>query len=45
MAIVRKSAAEIEQMERAARVVAETLELVGEHVRPGVTTQELDELA
>ena len=45
MAIIRKSAAEIEQMERAARVVAETLELIGEHVRPGVTTQELDELA
>jgi methionyl aminopeptidase len=45
MAIIRKSAAEIEQMERAARVVAETLELIGEHVRPGVTTLELDELA
>jgi methionyl aminopeptidase len=43
--IIRKSAQEIEQMERAARVVAETLELLGEHVRPGVTTQELDELA
>ena len=45
MAIIRKSAAEIAQMERAARVVAETLELVGEHIRPGVTTQDLDELA
>jgi methionyl aminopeptidase len=43
--IIRKSAAEIEQMERAAHVVAQTIDLVGEHVRPGVTTQELDELA
>jgi methionyl aminopeptidase len=43
--IIRKSAQEIEQMERAARVVAETLDLLEEHIRPGVTTQELDELA
>ena len=43
--IIRKSSAEIEQMERAGRVVVETLELLGEHVRSGVTTQELDELA
>jgi methionyl aminopeptidase len=45
MAIIRKSTAEIEQMERAGRVVVETLQLIGEHVKPGVTTQELDELA
>jgi methionyl aminopeptidase len=32
-------------MARAGRVVADTLALVGEHVRPGVTTAELDELA
>jgi methionyl aminopeptidase len=43
--IIRKSAAEIERMERAGQVVVRTIELVGEHVRPGVTTQELDELA
>ncbi len=43
--IIRKSLAEIEQMEKAGRVVVDTLELIGEHVRPGVTTQELDELA
>jgi methionyl aminopeptidase len=43
--IIRKSPSEIEQMERAGRVVVETLQLIGEHVRPGVTTQELDELA
>jgi len=43
--IIRKSPAEIDQMEQAGRVVVETLELLGEHIRPGVTTQELDELA
>src|SRR4051795_10853775 len=32
-------------MERAAQVVAETLALVGDHVVPGITTHELDELA
>jgi methionyl aminopeptidase len=45
MPIIRKSLAEIEQMERAGRVVVETLELLGEHVRPGVTTAELDTIA
>jgi methionyl aminopeptidase len=43
--IIRKSAAELEAMARAGSVVAETLALIGEHVRPGVTTLELDELA
>jgi methionyl aminopeptidase len=43
--IIRKSASEIEQMERAAQVVAETLQLLGDRVVPGVTTEELDELA
>ena len=43
--IIRKSAAELERMARAGRVVAETLALVGEHARPGVTTGELDALA
>ena len=42
--IIRKAASEIERMARAGEVVAETLALVGEHVRPGVTTKELDEL-
>ena len=45
MAIIRKSAAEIDQMERAGRVVMETLELVGEQIKPGVTTGELDAIA
>jgi methionyl aminopeptidase len=43
--IIRKSTQELERMARAGRVVAETHALVGEHVRPGVTTEELDKLA
>jgi methionyl aminopeptidase len=43
--IVRKSPAEIDQMGRAGRIVAETLALMGEHIRPGVTTAELDAIA
>ena len=43
--IVRKSAAEIEGMERAGQIVAGTIALIGEHARPGITTGELDRLA
>jgi len=43
--IIRKAPSEIERMARAGEVVAETLALVGEHARPGVTTQDLDEFA
>lgn len=43
--IVRKSAAEIETMARAGRVVAETIARLGEQVRLGVTTEALDRLA
>jgi methionyl aminopeptidase len=43
--IIRKSKTEIETMARAGRVVAETLRRLGEHMRPGVTTKELDEVA
>jgi methionyl aminopeptidase len=43
--IIRKSTAEIETMAAAGRVVADTIALIGEHLRPGVTTGELDELA
>jgi methionyl aminopeptidase len=43
--IIRKSQEEIERMARAGRIVVETLALIGEHVRPGVSTAELDELA
>jgi methionyl aminopeptidase len=43
--IIRKSPQEIERMARAGRVVADTLALIGENVRPGVTTAELDAVA
>jgi methionyl aminopeptidase len=43
--IIRKSAREIELMAEAGAVVAATHELLREHVRPGVTTGELDRLA
>jgi methionyl aminopeptidase len=43
--IIRKSAAEISTMREAGRITARTLRAVGEAVRPGVTTAELDALA
>jgi methionyl aminopeptidase len=43
--IIRKAPAEIDRMARAGAVVADTLALIGERARPGITTQELDELA
>jgi methionyl aminopeptidase len=43
--IIRKSPEEIEAMARSGQVVVETLELIGEHVEPGVTTLELDSIA
>jgi methionyl aminopeptidase len=43
--IIRKSTEEIEAMARAGQVVADALALIGERVRPGVTTQELDKVA
>jgi methionyl aminopeptidase len=43
--IVRKSASEIEIMREAGRISARALRLVGEAVRPGITTAELDEIA
>ena len=43
--IIRKSTAEIETMASAGRIVADTIALLGEHIRPGVSTGELDELA
>jgi methionyl aminopeptidase len=43
--IIRKSASEIEVMAAAGEVVAATLALLGENIRPGVTTAELDGLA
>ncbi len=43
--IIRKSVREIELMAEAGAVVAATHELLREHVRPGVTTGELDRIA
>jgi|UniRef100_A0A7C3WI99 methionyl aminopeptidase len=43
--ILLKSAAEIAKMEVASRIVAEILEEIKGHIRPGVETRELDELA
>jgi methionyl aminopeptidase len=40
-----KSGSEIEGMARAGELVAETIALVGEHIRPGITTGELDRIA
>jgi methionyl aminopeptidase len=43
--IIRKSQSEIETMARAGEIVAETLALLADNVRPGVTTGELDQIA
>jgi methionyl aminopeptidase len=40
--ILRKSAAELDAMQQAGAIVADAHALLGEHVRPGVTTAELD---
>jgi methionyl aminopeptidase len=44
MGIVIKSAREIALMRQAGHIVAETLAVLAEKVRPGVTTRELDQL-
>src|SRR5919202_1805072 len=43
--IIRKSQAELEGMARAGEVVADTLALIEEHLRPGVSMVELDRIA
>jgi methionyl aminopeptidase len=43
--IIRKSTSEIETMANAGRIVADTIALIGENLRPGITTAELDEVA
>lgn len=43
--IIKKSQAEIEAMKEAGRISAKVLREVGAHVRPGISTRELDELA
>ncbi len=43
--IIRKSAQELDAMDRAGAIVAETLALVEEQLQPGITTGELDAVA
>jgi methionyl aminopeptidase len=45
MAITIKSAADIDGMRVAGRLASEVLDLLTPHVRPGVTTLELDRIA
>jgi methionyl aminopeptidase len=45
LAVVLKSSQEIEKMRRAGRVVREVLELLRGHVKPGVTTMDLEKIA
>jgi methionyl aminopeptidase len=45
MAILLRSRQQIAKMREAGRLVAETFELLRPHVRPGVTTRELDQIA
>src|SRR6478672_11542639 len=45
MTIFLKSQKEIELMRHAGRIVAQTLQMLAENVKPGVSTAELDELA
>jgi methionyl aminopeptidase len=44
-AIILKSASELEIMEKANQIVAQTLCMLQEHITPGVTTLKLDQLA
>ena len=44
MAIVIKTPEQIEKMRVAGKLAAEVLEMIGEHVKPGVTTNELNEI-
>jgi methionyl aminopeptidase len=43
--VTRKSPAQIATMRKAGRIVAETLAMLVENTRPGMTTKQLDELA
>lgn len=44
MSVTFKTPEEIEKMRVAGRLAAEVLEMIGEHVKPGVTTEELDQI-
>jgi methionyl aminopeptidase len=43
--VTLKSRSQIEQMRRAGRIVADVLDMLGEQLRPGVTTADLDRMA
>ena len=43
--IIRKSQREIELMKQAGQIVAETHKLLADKIEPGITTQEIDQLA
>ena len=45
VAVILKSAREVEHMRRAGKVVRQVLDTVREHVRPGATTQDLENAA
>lgn len=44
MSVIIKTPEEIERMREAGRLAASVLDMIGEHVRPGVTTEHLDAL-
>ena len=44
MSISIKTPEEIEKMRAAGKLAASVLEMIGEHVKPGVTTEELDDI-
>jgi methionyl aminopeptidase len=44
MTVTIKTPAEIEKMRIAGRLAADVLDMIGPHVQPGVTTEELDQL-
>ncbi|MFO6376316.1 type I methionyl aminopeptidase, partial [Pseudomonas aeruginosa] len=41
MTVTIKTPDDIEKMRIAGRLAAEVLEMIGEHIKPGVTTEEL----
>ena len=45
MAILIKTASDIEGMRQAGRLASEVLDMLTPHVKPGVTTKEIDRLA
>ncbi|MEC7642461.1 MAG: M24 family metallopeptidase, partial [Pseudomonadota bacterium] len=44
MSISIKTPEELEKMRAAGRLAASVLEMIGEYVKPGVTTEELDQV-